>query len=191
MAAKGAKKKEPANAPKPGGKSGPGPMVAALQLFCAIVAIITLVIMLIGLFDVGGYGLGSQLRSFALVPIGLFALTLLGAIVPAFMPRSTDQEAIDQRIEDLEARLTAQVGEMRSKVDAQIGSDYQALRDHNKELQDQLDAIEAAKTADIREEVEQLRAINRDLEAQIKQWAIGSVSDAITTDSGPESINVA
>ena len=191
MAAQGARKKDAGSAPKGGARYGPGPMLVVLQLFCAIVAVVTLLIMLVGLFDVGGPGLGGQLRSVALVPIGLFALTAIGAIAPAFMPRATDEEAIQARIQEVEARLLAQIGEMRGKVETHVGADYQTLRARNKELQDQLDAIEAAKTADITQEVEKLRTINADLEAQIKQWAIGSVSQAVATGNGPESVKVA
>lgn len=192
-AKKGAKNKDAGGTPKAGSKSGPGPMLVALQMFCAVVAVVTLLVMLVALFDVGSYGLGTQLRGFALVPIAIFTLTAIGALVPAFMPRSTDDEAIEARIQEFEARMVAQMGETRTKVETHIGSDYQDLKAENETLREQLNAIDEAQQASIKDEVERLRAVNSELEAQIKQWAIGSVSQAVTDlpDQGPESINVA
>lgn len=184
--ARGGKKKDGGSVPK----SEPGTLLVLIQFICAIVAFASLVVLLVGLLDIGAYGMAEMLRGYALIPLGLFVFGGLGAIMPAMTVRSAEAQAVTARMGELEARLNERIEALQTRVDTRIGDDNQTLREENKALQASLDEYRQAERAKIADEVEKLRAVNCELEDQIRRWAIGSVDQAIS-DTGDESVRVA
>ena len=183
MAGKGGKKKDEKGPPK----ASTGKLPALLQTVFAVVAVLCATILALTALNVGPTGLLDAIHSLAIVPVALFAICALGAIFPAAAIRAAQMRAVDEKLEALEARLEGRVVEAITKVDTHVGDDYQAVREHNKQLQEKLEEFHAAEKDKMVEEMEKLRSLNGELEEQIKKWAIGSV-DQIVSDTGTEGV---
>ena len=186
MAGKGGKKKDAAEAPK----SGSGGLVILIQTACAALAVLGAVILAVGAFGLGPAAMVDLIGSLALVPTGLMAACGLAAVLLAAPVRDAHARKAMARLEELDQRLGARVGEVLSKVDTHIGDDYQAVREHNRQLQEQLEQFRQSERDKLAQEMEKLRALNGELEEQIKRWAIGSV-DQMVSETGSEGVKVA
>lgn len=183
MAGKGGKKKEAGGPPK----ASTGKLPALLQTVFAVIAVLCATVMAFAALNIGPTAVLDAIHGLAIVPVALFALCALGAIFPASAVRAAQMRAVDEKLEALEARLDGRVAEAIDKVDTHVGDDYQAVREHNKELQQKLEQFHDAEKNKMVEEMEKLRSLNGELEQQIKKWAIGSV-DQIVSDTGSDGI---
>lgn len=186
MAGKGGKKKDENSTPK----ANTGALVAMLQTVCAVAAVLCATVLVFAALNIGPTGMLDALHATAIVPAALFALFALGAIFPASAIRAAQMRTVDAKLEALEAKLDGRVAEAIAKVDTHVGDDYQAVREHNRALQERLELFQEAEKNKMAEEMEKLRSLNGELEEQIKKWAIGSV-DQMVSETGAESIKVA
>lgn len=186
MAGKGGKKKDASQAPR----SDSGGLVILIQAICAALAVLGASILAVGAFGLGPAAVTALIHSLAPVPIGLVAVCGLAAVFLASPVRDAHARKALAGLEELEQRLGAQVGEALAKVDAHIGDDYQLVREHNRQLQDKIEQFRQSERDKLTQEMEKLRALNGELEAQIKRWAIGSV-DQMVSETGSEGVKVA
>lgn len=186
MAGKAAKKKDAADAPK----SNSGGLVILVQTACSALAIFCAAVLAVGAFNLGPAAVVDLIHALAFVPLGLLVVTGLATVFLASSVRAVQAQQTEQKLEELEQRLGARVAEAIAKVDSHIGDDYQAVREHNKQLQEKLEQFQNAERDKLAQEMEKLRTLNGELEEQIKRWAIGSV-DQMVSETGAEGIKVA
>jgi hypothetical protein len=187
MAGKGGKKKDASDAPK---KAGSGKLLALVQMVCAVLAVLSAAVLALGAFNVGSAALADTLHAIALVPIALLVICGFAVIFTASGVRAGELRRLEEQLAEMEARLDGRVAEAVAKVDTHIGDDYQAVRENNKLLQEKLEQFQQAEKNKMVEEMDKLRALNGELEEQIKKWAIGSV-DQLVSEPGTEGIKVA
>ena len=72
---------------------------------------------------------------------------------------------------------------MQNKLDSMSGQDVESLMARNQELQEQLDAYQQAEREKMDVEVDALRKRNEELEAQIKQWALDTITKSISGET--------
>lgn len=185
MAGKG-KKKDGKEAPK----SGSGGLIVVIHTACATLTVLSGAILAAGALNLGPAGLVDMIHALAFVPIGLIVVCGLATVFLASSVRAFEARQFDAKLEELEQRMGTRVAEAIDKVDTHVGDDYQAVREHNKVLQEKLEAFQKAERDKMTEEMEKLRALNGELEQQIKRWAIGSV-DQMVSETGSEGIKVA
>lgn len=186
MAGKGGKKKDAKEAPK----SGSGGLIVLVHTACATLTVLSGVVLAAGAFSLGPAGMVDMIHSLAFVPIGLVIVCGLATVFLASSVRAFEARQFEAKLDELEQRMGARVAEAIEKVDTHVGDDYQAVREHNRQLQEKLEQFQKAERDKMAEEMEKLRALNGELEEQIKRWAIGSV-DQMVSETGSEGIKIA
>jgi len=136
------------------------------------------------MFDVGHAGLIHTLAGSAIVLVPLFALSAIAAMFMS--PKSgADLDEMAAQIAALtesKSKITSQVLTLQNQMDSMNGQDIETLKALNKELQDQLDTIHQAEREKMDGEVDTLRQRNEELEAQIKKWALETISKSVAVE---------
>lgn len=161
---------------KPQGNKGG--MMGMLSKVFGVGAITLGALFFAAMFDVGNVGLIRTLASSSIVLVPLFALFAIAAM---FMtPKSgADLEEMSAQVAaltDAKSKMTSQIITLQNQMDSMSGQDVETLKAKNQELQEQLDAIHQAEREKIDGEFDTLRQRNEELEAQIKQWALDTIS---------------
>ena len=158
-----------------------GGMMGLISKILGVAAITLGALFFAAMFDVGHAGLLHTLASSAIVLVPLFALSAIAALFMS--PKSgadLDEMAVQiAALTESKSKITSQVLALQNKMDSMSGQDIETLQARNKELQDQLDAIHQAEREKIDGEFDTLRQRNQELEAQIKQWALETVTKSV------------
>lgn len=169
-------------------QGNPGGMMVLVSKLLGVGAIVLGALFFAAMFDLGHMGLIHTFASSAIVLVPLFTLSALAALFMA--PKSgaefDAQAARIAALEEFRSKVTSQVLGLQGKLDSITGPDVEALKAHNKELQAQLDAIHQAEREKMDSEVETLRKRNEQLEAQIKQWALETISKNVGGGGQPQ-----
>ena len=165
-------------------RSNKGGMMGMVSKVFGVGAITLGALFFAAMFDVGHVGLIHTLAGSAIVLVPLFALLAIGAL---FMtPKSgADLEEMAAQVAaltDSKSKMTSQILALQNQMDAMSGQDIEALKAKNQELQEELDAIHQAEREKIDGEFDSLRQRNEELEAQIKQWALDTISKSVAGD---------
>jgi len=168
-------------------QSNKGGMMGMVSKVFGVGAITLGALFFAAMFDVGQAGLIHTLAGSAIVLVPLFALFSIGAL---FMtPKSgADLEEMAAQVAALtesKSKMTSQILALQNQMDAMSGQDIEALKAKNQELQEELDAIHQAEREKIDGEFDTLRQRNEELEAQIKQWALDTVSKSVSGEKAP------
>ena len=152
-------------------------------------AIVFAAVLFAGAFDVFHIGLNAVVAPFAIVPIALFAIFALAGdfLDPgsAASEPGEDEEGED-RLKELQSKLISRVTALQTQVDGLSGQDRDALEEENRQLKEQLEAIQQAERDKVTSDAEALRLRNEELENQIKQWAIKAVGDTVGGDTAAD-----
>jgi gas vesicle protein len=155
-----------------------GGMMGMLSKVFGVGAITLGALFFAAMFDVGHAGLIHTLAGSAIVLVPLFALFAIAAMFIA--PKSgADLEEMSAQVAALteaKSKMTSQILTLQNHMDSMSGQDVETLKAKNQELQEQLDAIHQAEREKMDGEVDTLRQRNEELEAQIKQWALETIS---------------
>jgi len=155
-----------------------GGMMGMLSKVFGVGAITLGALFFAAMFDVGHAGLIHTLAGSAIVLVPLFALFAIAAMFTA--PKSgADLEEMSVQVAalmDAKSKMTSQILTLQNHMDSMSGQDVETLKAKNQELQEQLDAIHQAEREKMDGEVDTLRQRNEELEAQIKQWALDTIS---------------
>tara|TARA_R110002012_G_scaffold258598_5_gene439334 strand:- start:77446 stop:78000 length:555 start_codon:yes stop_codon:yes gene_type:complete len=162
-------------------QSNKGGIMGMLSKVFGVGAITLGALFFAAMFDVGNAGLIHTLAGSAIVLVPLFALFAIAAMFMS--PKSgADLEEMAAQVTALtesKSKMTSQILTLQNQMDAMSGQDVEALKAKNQELQEQLDAIHQAEREKIDGEFDTLRQRNEELEAQIKQWALETVSKSV------------
>lgn len=175
-----ASKKTDKNADKP--KKGGGIMGLLPKVF-GLLAVLSATVLFAAAFDVGHFGLFDMIEPLAIVPLSLFFLM---SIAQLFMGGGkgggdavADETGLAESLSDFQSKTASRFAALQNSIDAMSGHDYDSLVAENRELKEQLDAIHEAAREKVDNEVEMLRAKNRELEEKIKDWAVQTVANAV------------
>ena len=163
-------------------QAGKGGMMGLVSKLLGVTSVTLGALFFAAMFDVGHAGLLHTLAGSAIVLVPLFALSAIAALF--LTPKSgADLEEIAAQVAALteaKSKLNSQVLGLQNQMDSMSGQDVETLRAKNKELQEQLDAIHQAEREKVDGEVDSLRQRNEELEAQIKQWALDTITKSVS-----------
>lgn len=174
-----AQKSEKSKAP-----NNKGGMMGLVSKLLAVIAITLSALFFAAMFDVGHAGLLHTLAGSAIVLVPLFALAAVAAMFMAPKTGADLDELAAQiaALSDSKSKMTSQILTLQNQMDSMNGQDIESLKAHNKELQDQLDAIHQAEREKIDGEFDTLRQRNEELEAQIKKWALETITKSVASE---------
>lgn len=158
-----------------------------------ILATVSAGLLFAGLYDIGHFGIQNIVSDFAVVPVAIFILCAIPAIVMSRKSGGSSQvedEALSAKFDELRSTTTSRLMNFQSTIDGMTGQDRESLIEENKWLKEQLDAVQNAERQKVVDEVEQLRSQNAILEEKIKKWAIQTV-DATMENDKKENLNAA
>lgn len=168
--------------PKPKKEKKSGGMPALISKVCSAVAAVLMTVFFAAVFDIGHIDLIHTIAGLAIGLVPLFAICALAAIFLAPKPaeggNTVDPVLFDQLLE-FQSKATSQIIALQDHVDSMAGNDAATLKERNKELQAELDAIHQAERDKVDSQLESLRQRNEELEAQIKQWALEAVGKSV------------
>tara|TARA_R110000850_G_scaffold2054_7_gene10406 strand:- start:371 stop:949 length:579 start_codon:yes stop_codon:yes gene_type:complete len=155
-----------------------GGMMGMLSKVFGVGAITLGALFFAAMFDVGHAGLIHTLAGSAIVLVPLFALFAIAAmfIAPKSGADLDEMSAQVAALTEAKSKMTSQILTLQNHMDSMSGQDVETLKAKNQELQEQLDAIHQAEREKMDGEVDTLRQRNEELEAQIKQWALETIS---------------
>ena len=166
-------------------QNGKGGLMGLLAKMLGVVAISLGTLFFAAMFDIGQAGLIHTLAGPAAILVPVFAVLAIAALF--LTPKSgadlEEQEAQIAALTEFQSKIKSQILTLQNQMDSMSGQDVEALRARNKELQEELDAIHQAEREKMDVEVDALRQRNEELEAQIKQWALDTVSKNISGDA--------
>lgn len=166
-------------------QSKKGDMMGMVSKALGVAAITLGALFFAAMFDVGHAGLLHTLAGSSIVLVPLFALFSIAAMF--LSPKSgADLDELSAQVAALtefKSKVTSQVLTMQSKLDSMSGQDVESLMARNQELQEQLDAYQQAEREKMDVEVDALRKRNEELEAQIKQWALDTITKSISGEA--------
>jgi len=166
-------------------QSKKGGMMGMVSKALGVAAITLGALFFAAMFDVGHAGLLHTLAGSSIVLVPLFALFSIAAMF--LSPKSgADLDELSAQVAALaefKSKVTSQVLAMQSKLDSMSGQDVESLMARNQELQEQLDAYQQAEREKMDVEVDALRKRNEELEAQIKQWALDTITKSISGEA--------
>lgn len=168
----------------PKAQSKKGGMMGMLSKVFGVGAITLGALFFAAMFDVGHAGLIHTLAGSAIILVPLFALSAIAAMF--LSPQSgADLEEMSAKVAALteaKSKMTSQILTLQNQMDSMSGQDVETLKAKNKELQEQLDAIHQAEREKLDGEFDTLRQRNKELEAQIKQWALETISKNVASE---------
>lgn len=160
-----------------------GGLMGLVGKILGTLAVISAALMLAAVYDIGQFGLREMIYPIAWLPLALY---LAGAIAPLFLTggkaaggASAGGDEVTAKLSEFQSKVNSRFAAMQNSLDALMGQDYESIVAENKELKEQLDAIHQAERDKVDAEMDGLRQRNEELEAQIKQWAMQTVSDAV------------
>ena len=161
-----------------------GGMMGMVSKALSLISIILATMFFSAMFDVGHMNLLSTFAGMANILVPLFAVLSIAAML--LTPKSgADAAAIANaakiaELMEFQSKATAQILTLQNQIDSFKGQDNETLRERNKELQEQLDAIHQVEREKVDGQIEALRQRNEELEEQIKKWAIEAVGKTIS-----------
>jgi len=163
-------------------QSNKGDTMGLISKVLGVAAITLGALFFAAMFDVGHMGLIHTLAGSAIVLVPLFALMSIAAMFMS--PKSgADLDELSAQVaalNEFKSKITSQILTLQNNLDAMSSQDIETLKAHNKELQEQLDAYQQAEREKMDIEVDSLRKRNEELEAQIKQWALDTITKNVS-----------
>ncbi len=174
-------------------KKASGGIMGLLPKVLGTLAVISACVLFAGLYDVGHFGLQSLVEGIAVVPVAIFVLCAIPAMLLGRKAEGSalaEGEPVSAQFDELRSTTNSRLMNFQSALDAMTGQDRESLIEENKWLKEQLEEFQNAERQKVVDEVEKLRSQNAMLEEKIKEWAIQSV-DAAVADDNPGNLNAA
>ncbi|PWW00037.1 hypothetical protein DFR52_103238 [Hoeflea marina] len=171
-------------------KAGSGGGVMGLvSKSLAILSALAGTALLAGLYDTMHLGLGELLHGFSIVPVSIFGLGAILAVVlspkPAAVTAAAADEARLDALVEFQSKAASRFSALQNQIDSFSGQDQAALLEENRALKAELDAIHQAEREKVGGEMEALRLRNEELERQIREWASQAVGKAVRGEEVP------
>ena len=165
-------------------KANGGILPLLAKMFGAL-AIVFATILFAGIYDLGHFGLRDMMLSLPVVPVAIFGLSAMAHLFLSGTkadPAQLEAEALTSMINDVQSKTTSRLAALQGQLDGIGGQDNESLLEENRMLKEQLEAIHQSERDKVLSEADELRARNKELELQIKQWAIQTVGGTVSDE---------